>query len=324
MIVPRYWAEAKEKTVVNGKQITVKRFGWSDISEAEASDHARARVKEAIGRAEKGQKVRKVDHKVSYNGAEGLPIREEVIERYNDSVLTRNSYGALCLNTPDVLFADIDFATEPGFRFHIAALLLLAALAAIAGWYFASWKTLLLMLFPGLLFTSTLAEGLFRLQRLFQGGPQRRAMTAIQAFARGHPDWHLRLYRTPMGFRVLVMHKTFRPNAEETARFFREVGADPLYVRMCKNQHCFRARVSPKPWRIGVGRMGPRPGVWPIKPERMPERRRWVARYRLAAANYSACRFVAKLGSDVTDPKADYVRDIHDRYCRAGQDLELA
>ena len=31
------------------------------------------------------------------------------------------------------------------------------------------------------------------------------------------------------------------------------IGADPIYVQMCLRQHCFRARVSSKPWRIGIG-----------------------------------------------------------------------
>ena len=93
MIVPQYWAEAKLKTVVNGKQITIKRFGWSDDSESDAQANAQKRAEEAIARAESGEKVRKIDHKVPYNGAEGLPIREEIISRHKDCVITRNSYA---------------------------------------------------------------------------------------------------------------------------------------------------------------------------------------------------------------------------------------
>lgn len=48
---------------------------------------------------------------MAYNGAQGVPIREEVLERHGDTVITRNGYGAKCLNTPDVLFADVDFDT---------------------------------------------------------------------------------------------------------------------------------------------------------------------------------------------------------------------
>jgi len=30
MIVPKYWAEAKTKAKFEGRQYTIKRFGWSD------------------------------------------------------------------------------------------------------------------------------------------------------------------------------------------------------------------------------------------------------------------------------------------------------
>jgi hypothetical protein len=45
-----------------------------------------------------------------WNG--GTPIREEVLERRDESVMTRNSYGAHCLNTENVAIADIDFPPQ--------------------------------------------------------------------------------------------------------------------------------------------------------------------------------------------------------------------
>jgi len=36
-----------------------------------------------------------------------VPIREEIVSRHGDTIITRNSYGARCLNTPNALFADI-------------------------------------------------------------------------------------------------------------------------------------------------------------------------------------------------------------------------
>jgi hypothetical protein len=38
-----------------------------------------------------------------YNGAAGVPIREEIVGRHGETVITRNSYGARCLNMPNVL-----------------------------------------------------------------------------------------------------------------------------------------------------------------------------------------------------------------------------
>ena len=47
MIVPEYWAEAKEQIRINGSRRTLKRFGWSDSSEHDARENARERVSEA-------------------------------------------------------------------------------------------------------------------------------------------------------------------------------------------------------------------------------------------------------------------------------------
>jgi hypothetical protein len=94
---------------------------------------------------------------------------------------------------------------------------------------------------------------------------------------------------------------------------------------MCQRQHCFRARVTAKPWRVGIGEhMKPRPGVWPIHPDRLPERRRWVAAYERAAKDYAACRYLESLGSGVVDPVAAEVQQIHDALCQANHDLPIA
>jgi hypothetical protein len=109
MIVPTYWSEARKQHRQNGKQVTIRRFGWSDISESEAAAMAESRASEALARRLKGQRLPQRDQKVAYGGASGIPIREEILGRQNDVVITRNGYGARCLNTPDVLFADVDF-----------------------------------------------------------------------------------------------------------------------------------------------------------------------------------------------------------------------
>jgi hypothetical protein len=94
---------------------------------------------------------------------------------------------------------------------------------------------------------------------------------------------------------------------------------------MCQKQHCFRARVSAKPWRIGiVAHIKPRPGVWPVNPERLPDRERWVREYEHAAAGYAACRFLESFGRGPIDRDVDEVRRLHDELCRADRDMPLA
>ena len=53
MLIPKYWAQYKQRFDApatadrSSQQATIKRYGWSDISQAEALAHAKARVKEA-------------------------------------------------------------------------------------------------------------------------------------------------------------------------------------------------------------------------------------------------------------------------------------
>ena len=120
------------------------------------------------------------------------------------------------------------------------------------------------------------------------------------------------------------MHKTFSPDDPEVAQFFEALGTDRVYVRMCQNQKCFRARVSPKPWRIGIpDHMRPRPGVWPVAPERMEMRTRWVEKYEKAAGGFASCRFVAALGSRATSPQTKAVQELHDQLSRAQSELPM-
>jgi hypothetical protein len=321
MIVPQYWAQSRIQKRVNSRQVTVKRFGWSDESETAAKEIADKRANEAVALIESGKTINKSEPKIPYNGADGVPIREEIVSRHRDSVITRNSYGALCINTPDVLFADIDFDNIPSVKIHLIVIVFFITIAAIAGFLLKSWAVFGAIAVVSLIAPSAISNLLLK----FTGGAPERAKDRIKKFSSNNPEWHLRIYRTPAGYRVLAMHRTFDPNAEDTIHFFSELKSDPVYVQMCKNQRCFRARVSPKPWRIGIeSRMKPRPGVWPINPARMPERERWVKNYDKIAHQYASCRFEEEFGSNTIDPKAEYIRSIHDDYCKTDTDFSIA
>lgn len=322
MIIPRYWAEAKIKTRIAGRSYSLKRFGWSDQSVAAAQRHAEQRIAEAIEKINAGEHIRRIEHKVPYNGAEGLPIREEIIAQHDDVMITRNGYGALCLNTPDVLFADIDFAESSQLTVHFAAFFMLLLLSIAVSAYFMSWMILVIGLIISFLFTRVFAKSLSTLQRRFITTPEQGSLALIRNFSQQHPHWHLRVYRTPKGYRILAMHQTFDANGKEAQLMFEAIKADPHYVRMCKNQNCFRARISPKPWRIGMNRL--RLGIWPVDPQDLAIREAWVREYEQHAKHYASCRFVEQFGSQIVNAKAKQVQLLHDQYCKSGTHLDLA
>lgn len=325
MIVPRYWSESKTRKIVNGKQFTIKRFGWSDINELDAKSLADARLQEAVSTLMKEGDVRRIDHKTSYNGAEGIPIREEVISTHEDVVISRNSYGALCLNTPDVLFGDIDFEYEASFQIHAISFVLLLICSLLLGLSFESWAALGISIFAAAIFTSTLANALHRATLKLSGGAEKKALNTITHVSTQNSELNIRVYRTPLGYRVLFMNSTYNPTDGKAIQLLNDLKSDRTYIQMCKNQNCFRARVSPKPWRIGIVRLRPTSGVWPIKEERMEERREWVKMYEMESANVSSCHYVASIGSDKVDTKAEFVRKIHDELCKVNNsELKIA
>lgn len=333
MNVPGFWAEARAQYRRKHKQITVRRFGWSDLSQEDAQHHAQARVAEALTRAVSGEPLPRRERKVPYNGGSGLPIREEVVARFGETVITRNSYGARCLNTANVLFVDIDFPDAAGSRTVQGSALFLLAVTALIVYQLASTGqslgTLAIAGGIGALMTlwlaSSIADSIHRIVIRLQGGQEKLARAKILRFMEKRPDWLVHLYRTPAGLRLLATHRLFDPLEPEVAECFRELVADPLYAAMCVNQHCFRARVSAKPWRIGIeDRLTPRPGVWPVSPERLPERCRWLERYDRIAAGFAACSFIESLGNGISDPAAQAVQDLHDELCQARSSLPIA
>jgi hypothetical protein len=326
MLVPAHWAEARRQHRASGKQITVRRLGWSEHSAVAARAMAEARAEEALARVLAGEKLPRREPKVPYNGADGVPIREEIVARYGDVVITRNSYGARCLNTPDVLFADIDHPETASLRTFLGSFLLVLLVAAIAAWFYGRAIFGFALTMIGLSGTAWVVDFVWRRWARAQGGLEGVALGRIERSVRRDPSLGLRVYRTPRGLRVLATNRTFDPLEPAVQELFRALHVDPLYARMCTRQRCFRARLSAKPWRIGIAEhLKPRPGVWPVREAHLPRRERWVADYERRARAFAACTYLASYGDAHIDPRVRPVLERHDAECRANEPgLELA
>lgn len=329
MIVPKYWAEARLQEKKDGKQRTLYRYGWSSASQADAQRMAEERVRDAMARHRAGEGPAQREPKVPYNGADGVPIREEILEEHGRVVITRNSYGARCLNTPDVLIADVDFESPPS-RNLVALGCVIPLIATVAAWLISRslGVTMLVLMVSGVLganLGANVPSWVRRAQRARRGDPEQHAMHRLRAFCERHPEWLAHAYRTPLGLRVIATHRRFDPREAVVGAFFEALEVDPLYRRMTELQRCFRARLTAKPWRIGItSHLRPRPGVWPVKPEHLPRRSAWIAAYEAKAADHAACRWMAQLGAGKPDPEAEAVRRLHDALSGAETDRPIA
>ena len=102
-----------------------------------------------------------------------------------------------------------------------------------------------------------------------------------------------RIYRTAAGFRVLATDPVFKPGSAEAETLMTQLDADPAFVRLCRAQESFRARLTPKPWRCGCERPAVRfPREHAHDEERFSE---WLQRYDKACDAKATCRVVEEV-----------------------------
>lgn len=335
MFIPRYWSEASHlERFPARRQVTVRRFGWSSTSQADADVQARRRVEEAVavlreGGAEALRSFTRRERVVAYSGSDGLPIREEIVQEWPslDVVVTRNGYGVLCLNTTRAMFVDVDRPVSRILGVGCGGALAGATAGGLVGTLLLHWNVVASVL-GGAFVVWGLTHGLAR--ALERHDPRMRnpvawAIGRARAWCESRPAWRIAAYETPAGARLLPLHAPFDAAEESTFEFMHFVRADPLYERMCRLQRCFRARVSPKPWRAGVQEHFRAGGTWPVRDtQKLARRARWLEGYERASRGYASCRFVEDVGSGKPDPDIEGIRSLHDEMSRARSDSDLA
>jgi hypothetical protein len=203
MLIPYFWAESRLQIKSPSKQVTVKRWGWSDISQEDAQAVADRRAEEAMSRILDGEDVRRREIKDAYGTEEGVPIREEVVSRHGNVAITRNSYGSLCLNAPNVFFADVDAQWQGALKIRPLGCLVIVLAGITAG----VWQKSFLLgagIVIGIPWLWSSANNWINQKRrpLAEARAKQENLVAIRAFAATHPQWHLRVYETPAGYQV--------------------------------------------------------------------------------------------------------------------------
>lgn len=147
------------------------------------------------------------DSNLSANWYDGLykVLDEPVLDKisYNSEdlgMVTENSYGAVVLNTDNMMIIDIDVYSD----------------------------------------CSKVKTALYPEQAI--------ASLSVLEEKQG---LSFRIYETSGGLRAIEVSKEWNPKAWDTIKIMKSVYADPLYVGLCQSQECFRARLTPKPWRLG-------------------------------------------------------------------------
>jgi hypothetical protein len=285
--IPRYWTKGEFYGVdSHGNPLRFEAWGWSDISLDDAQQKGAERARHAFLASSRDQRRHRVD---DYDAYLKIPLREEVIERIGldddeIAVVTRNRYGSLVLNTSRVLFADVDL--PPGRHRGLR-------------WYFSAKK---------------------REEELMQR--HRQVVDRIMTWSAANPQYSFRLYQTRAGYRLLFTSQLFDPLSDEVEIIFEGLGSDPLYRTLTRKQECFRARLTPKPWRIKMGHYRYYPE---LEAPKNRDHQIWLMRYEDASKGYQVCTYMGPIGNS-TIASAEVTRIIqqHDRWTICGEELPLA
>lgn len=266
-------------------------FGWSRESPAAAQAHALERARAHAAQLDRALNDVDADFEENPDGyyVGERPLREPIVEAFEgpdglEAAITRNSQGILVLNTARVMFIDIDLPEPPRRR----------------------------------------GPGFF--QRLFGKSPPSSAKIADDTIERigteilRRPGLGLRLYRTRRGYRGLVTSDLFDPLSNDSHNLLETLGNDPLYLRLCAVQRCYRARLTPKPWRVGLKNVPFSFFPWQESPRRTQAFEAWLRRYEAACAQRSVCRLVAELGVTEVHPEVAPWIAVHDRWTCTGHD----
>jgi hypothetical protein len=213
--------------------------------------------------------------------------------------LTRNRYGSVVLNTPRLMILDVDNqdlqpkpeqASSKPFSLSEFLRNLFSTLPPVSPP-------------PSLLPPELLAQVQLRLA----------------AWLHLYPNWNFRLYRTRLGFRLIVTYQLLDPNSPEAQEVFAAMRTDPIYVRLCQMQDCYRARLSPKPWRIGW--MRPTHHFPYDTAEQQVQQQEWEQQYTARSEAFSVCEWVGEYGSGYVLPEVECLIMLHDETCLGGKKL---
>jgi hypothetical protein len=289
MRIPRHWAKGsytgRDRA---GNPRTFQAWGWSSSSLEAARSAGEAAARRIFDRLQRDE-----ERGAGPYDYLDRPLREEIVESvaHEGAVLaaiTRNHYGALVLNTSSVCFADVDFprAVPNG---------ILDALV--------------------LAFSAARREQRRRLA-------EEATIEHVRGWLRRHPGRALRLYRTCAGLRLLFTDRLYEPASQGIAQLFSELGTDALYRRLTEKQECFRARLTPKPWRCGCPRP-PRGYPW-NDPAAEQAYREWQRDYEDRSRSFRVCRLLERLGTGPADERIAAVMELHDRHTCGADGAPLA
>jgi hypothetical protein len=100
------------------------------------------------------------------------------------------------------------------------------------------------------------------------------------------------------------------------------VGADDVYRELCREQDCFRARLTPKPLRCGI-EMPTWSSYSGCLVSDEGELARYVNAYDILADHFKVCKLTQTIGGGIIHRDLRALVDLHDQMCKVSSDLPM-
>jgi hypothetical protein len=151
---------------------------------------------------------------------------------------------------------------------------------------------------------------------------QAQALEKIKACQKIHPNLNFIVYQTFAGFRIIITGHNYAASTKQTIALFEELGVDKLYAKLCRVQECYRARLTPKPWRC---KSTTPPYRFPrVNAEQQSLFEIWREGYEENSEKYAVCYKVEQLGKRYVSADIDKIISLHDDYVLKQKKLPLA
>jgi len=331
MNIPKHWEVKKVRLNIDEREAIYSVWGYSDGDPEVARQMIEEKIPTVIPKVEEAIRRSWAGDDSPDNQAHDSRraryyhvdvIREQRLEDLSRdgeeiAVITRNSYGAKIINCPEVMFVDIDTDEEHWGSYP-------SVLGMSGG------GCLAVLLGVGALFgvgagkdpklESMKSEPEETSSRPAPSQAKIEALARVKSYVDSNPGVGFRIYETLLGLRLIATHQLYDPAGEASMEIFRALGCDELYMRLCRVQKCFRARLTPKPWRIGHST----PHWRRPQPIPHPQDISWLEGYEARSRGYQACRFMEKTGLEAPDPVIEEVVRVHDEVCGVTAGLNLA
>jgi hypothetical protein len=265
----KYWATTPVMIMRKGKEFSVSVKGFSNESQIAAVNNAESNKTDVSSKIVAN----------TYETSRDILV-EEVVQEIESSprstVITRNRYGSLVLNSTDIIFTDHD-------------------MDAMQGSFLMS-------------FFRRRPKNKQALLDSIRTSLLRRGLSA-------------RVYETRNGYRCIITNKSEPGGTRESIALLERLHCDNQYIHMTKVQECYRARLTPKPYRMKLSKP---PIRFPYATEKAIELfDEWLLTYQRELVKYATCKFVEEIGTTM-DSRVLGVIKIHDELTKSSTNLTLA